>query len=810
MSFREKAEQGFDTFSQLITNKPWHAIALMLLLTCSLAAGAQFLKLDTSPTSYVAMHDPARITYNKFRTYFENDDVYLIVVRSPDIYSPKFLKRLYAYHQDLAEQIPYLDDVISLVNARVVRGDDDSLIVDELLDPFPVSAEDFALVKTRLRDNPAFVNSLVSEDESAVAIVVNIIPGADGEAQTLDNVLSITEQPEEENSTNFPPAVGVSQQQLTDTMAVMHELQKKYQTEDFDIYLTGDLQMTYGLMQIVAGESRKFVGITMAVIAVVLLLLFRRISGVMLPMLVVILPIAATIGMMGWTGLPMTLSTGSLPTFLFAVCVGDAVHILSVFYQRLRSGDEKKQAIRYAVRHSGLAVLMTSITTAGALSTFSLSELMPIAGLGIAAPIGVMLAFVYSVVLLPALLTVLPIRECKNELAQGTDNSLLTRLLLRIGNFCCTRPWLVVSVWCLLVVLSIYGSLNIRLSHEPIKWFPEDAPTRVAAETANRDLKGAMPLELIIDSGKENGLMEPEAMQRIDKLVQFIKQLHTEHIRSGQTTSVIDIVKESNKALHNNDPAFYRIPDSRELISQEMLLFESSGSEDLERVVDSQFRYARLHVSLPFENGLHYVPFVEKVEQGAKEILGEELTLESSGLILLYMRSFNLMLNTMVNSYTLAILMLIPFMVLLIGEFRLGLISLIPNLAPIAVGLGCMYLAGVPFDMFTMTIGTIAIGVAVDDTIHFMHSFRRYYRGGDSAPEAVRKTLYYTGKALLITSIALCVGFFVQMSGDMISVQNTGMITGLTIVAALLADLTLSPALVILAARFAEADRNNI
>ncbi len=797
MGFRERLETAFATFGKHIICYRWLVVFMMVLLTIGLGSGVGRLVLDTSPTSYISTTDPARLTYNKYRALFENDDIYLIVVRSDDIYSKEFLHRLDQLHKDIEMQMPYLDVVDSLVNARVVRGEEDDLIVDDLLDPLPETPEQLAWVKQRIQETPAYVNSMVGEDENAVVILVNVIP--DGEEVELEVDATL-----EGDDYSYPPARGVSEKLLTDTMKVMVELQEKYNRDDFQVHLTGDLQMTFGMMRVLVAESQMFIAITMVVIGIALFLLFRRVSGVLLPILVIMLPIIATIGFMGWVGLPMTMSTGNLPTFLFAVCVGDAVHVLSVFYQRLRAGDEKEQAIIYTLSHSGLAILMTSVTTAGALTSFVFSNLMPIQGLGIAAPVGVMLAFVYSVVLLPALLAILPIKALPSERGQPDDNSTLSSFLVRIGRFCTSNPWTVISVWAVLVGVSIYGASQVKLSHDPMRWFPEDAPTRVAAETANEELKGVISFELMIDSGKSQGLLEPGVLQQIDELEQYLKNLKTDHVQIGHTMSVIQILKETNQALHGNDPAYYSIPDSRELIAQELLLFEVSGSDDLERVVDPDYRIARVHASVPFENAINYIPFMEKFEKGAAEILDEELKLESSGIIWLYIRSFSLMLTTTIQSYGLALLFIAPLMVLLIGEFRLGAVSLIPNLAPIVLGLGAMYFLKVPLDMFTMKIGTIAIGIAVDDTIHFMHVYRRYYRNGDKAEVAVEKTLHTTGKALLITSIALCAGFFVQMGGEMVSVSNAGLITGITIIAALLADITLSPALVVVTARYTE------
>ena len=515
--------------------------------------------------------------------------------------------------------------------------------------------------------------------------------------------------------------------------------------------------------------------------------------------MIVALPLLSPLGIMGFIELPLTPSTQNIPSFLLAVCIGDSVHILTIFYQRFDAGAEKGEAIAQALGHSGLAVVMTSLTTAVGLGSFFFADLTPLAELGLAAPTGVMLALVYSVVLLPALIAVLPIRRRR----AGTGGA-TARLLAGVGAFASRRPWPVVAGWSLVVAVSIWGATYLEIAHRPLEWFPEDHRTRVAAETINDALGGFMPLELVVDTGVENGLYEPEVMNRLERIQSFARQVHVNGIDVGQAISLVDILKETHRALNGNDPAAYAVPQDRELIAQELLLFENSGSDDLEEFVDSQFRKARVRLITTYEDGFLYLDLVRAIREGSRQIAGEWASVETTGLVELWLRTFDAMLSSTYKSYSLALLVITPLMILLIGSIRLGLLSLIPNLASIAMGMALMAALGIHFDMFTMMIGTIVIGIAVDDTIHFMHGFRRRYRETSDAPGAVRDTLLSTGRALLVTSMVLSAGFFVQLFGTLTGTKNVGLITGCTILAALLANLVLSPALVTLAARYEE------
>jgi predicted RND superfamily exporter protein len=628
-----------------------------------------------------------------------------------------------------------------------------------------------------------------------------VTPAGDrGEADSLGGF------DEEVPETQAGPSTGVAlppilqDEELISVMQSLLAVADRHRSDDFPIYITGNPEMTYALTVSSRADMTRFAGLTNVIIALLLLLLFRRISGVVLPLLIVTLPLAATLGIMGFSGLPLTPSTQQLPSFLVAVCVGDSVHLLAIFYRRLDRGSGREEAIAYALGHSGLAIVMTTLTTAGALGSFAFADLTPIAGLGIAAPTGVVLALVYSVVLLPALLAALPIRPRRPE-RMDAGRAPVDRILAGIGAFSTGRPWLVVACWSALVAAAILGAARLQLAHRPLEWFPKDYPTRVAAEVANREMRGLIPLELLIDSGEESGLHAPELMRRIEKIQDFSRSTEVNGVVAGQAISLVDILKETHRALNENRPDHYAIPRERELIAQELLLFENSGSDDLEELVDTRFQKARITLLVTYDDGFRYLDFVREIESGARAIAGETAELEATGLVKLWVRTIDAMVSSTAKSYSIALLVIAPLMILLIGEVRMGLLSLIPNLAPIVMGMGLMHWLGIHFDMFTMMIGTIAIGMAVDDTIHFMHGFRRYTSRGADPSTAVRETLLSTGRALLITSLALSTGFFVQIFGTMISVRNCGFITGFTIIAALIANLVLAPALVTLAAR---------
>ncbi|MBL4615615.1 MAG: efflux RND transporter permease subunit, partial [Magnetovibrio sp.] len=281
----------------------------------------------------------------------------------------------------------------------------------------------------------------------------------------------------------------------------------------------------------------------------------------------------------------------------------------------------------------------------------------------------------------------------------------------------------------------------------------------------------------------------------LDQLGREIESLRDGQYTVGKTLSLADILKESNRALHANDDAYYAIPDDRDLIAQELFLFENSGSDDLEDFVDSQFQKARFTAKMPWVDAIHLRTLDAELTEKFRAVLGDEVDITVTGMNALLGRTMEATIYSMTNSYLIAAGVITLMMILFIGNVRLGLVSMIPNLMPIIIALGLMGWLGIKLDLFTMLIGSIAIGLAVDDTIHFMHNFRRYHHETADVRLAVRKTLLGTGRAMFVTTVVLSTGFFIYTQSTMSNLFNFGWLTGMTIILALLADFFLAPAL---------------
>ena len=798
MAWREDVRRGIERWMAFTFDYPWRVILVVLVAVAGLASQLPNVRMETRVESFLHADDPLRVGYEAFRDEFGRDDTVLLTLEAPDVFAADFLERLRALHRDLEQRVPYLEEVTSLVNARETRGEDDALIVGELLEDWPETDAEREAVRRRALANRLYRNLLLSEDGGVTVVVVE--PSAFADVVDVDDALAGFGEPAEgAGEAGEGGGSTLSEEQNAQVLVAVAEVVADHQAPGFRIHATGAGALANELQIMMQRDMALFTLLAVASIALFLGLLFRRLSGVFLPLLVVILSLLSSIALIPILGHSLGLPTQILPSFLVAIGVGGAVHLMAIFYQGLRAGMDPRAAVVHAGGHSGLAIMMTSFTTAGALVSFAWSDLAPVETLGVVAPLGVLIALVLTLTLLPALISALRIRADRSSgAAAATDLAPSQRLLVRCGVFALDHRAAVLVVSAALLVVGALGVAQIRFGHAPLEWFPEEHRFRVATGLADERLGGSLNLEVLVDTGVENGMHDPELHQRFDLLRERIESIEVGTVRSAKSISLADTLKEIHQALNENQPAFYVVPDDERLVAQELLLFENTGSDDLTDVVDPRFQIGRFSLRAPMVDAYDYAPYLERVGEDFTQILGDDVEVTFTGLMPILGNTLYAVMTSMATSYTIAFGVIALLMIVLIGDWRLGLAAMIPNLAPIILVLGAMGWAGRPLDTFTMLVGSIAIGLAVDDTIHFMNGFRRTLDETGDPRRAVTETLATTGQALLITSLVLTTGFAIYTFATMEPLFYFGVVTAAAITLAFVADILIAPALMTL------------
>lgn len=796
VALRRRLEGSFETWGHVVHRRPWPIIAAMIALPCALAFQLPNLELEMSVENFLRKGHPARVAYEEFRDQYGRDELILIGIEAPDVFSLPVLDRLRSVHRALESEVPHLDEVTSLLNVRETLGRDDELVVRDLLEEWPSTPEERGALRSRALENPLYRNYLLNPEGTLTTITVktSAYSSADAEDDTLtgfgDEVLDAASE---------APTYLTGRENSEAAQAIL-EITRRYDEDAFRIHIAGAPMMEHELSRELGRNIAVFMSLSLLTVAAFLYVLFRRVSAMTLSLFVVLLSIVSTFGCMPLLGAKVGMPTQILPSFLLAVGVGGSVHLLTIFFQRYDAGASREDALAGALHHAGLAIVMTAVTTAGGLLSFVTAEIEPVAALGRFAPLGIGLGLVYALVLLPALIAVVPLGPSRIRV-EGRPRR-IDRALLFVGDFSVTHPWPVVVGITFVLLISIAGITRLEFKYDPLSWFPEDYPLRQATTFIDAELEGSMTLEFVIDTGLENGLRDPALLRSIDAVATATMEIEGEEgLRAGKTISLADVAKEIHRALNEDRPEFYSVTEDRELLAQELLLFENSGTDDLTELVDSQFESGRFTVLLPYSPPFEFIGFIDAVEREFAASLPEGVAVHPTGVVTLFARALRAMMSSMIRSYALALALITPLMFLLLGNLRGGAAAMVPNLAPIIVTLGFMGWTGIPLDLFTLLIGSIAIGLAVDDTIHFMHHFRRHYDDHHDARRAVRETLETTGRALLTTSIVLSLAFFTYTMATLTNLALFGLLTGLTIVVAFAADIAVAPALMALATR---------
>jgi len=809
----DNAPNIFVQLGQLLLKYPKIALVLILVQMIVLMSALPRLTIDTSAEGFLYDNAEPILRYDAFRHDFGRDEFFVVAIMGVDVFDLAFLQELEGLHRNLELELERLQDVESLVNVRSIYGEGDDLIAEELLETMPVNQQEVELIKQRVRNKPVYYDRLINRDETAVAIMVKMVPyvqnGVDENGEPIFENLS-----EEEIYATYDAILSIVDRAKADFEKFPNAQMHVGGTQAIGSYMGTILQDDFG----------KFTVVALLMVMVFLWSMFHRLSGVLIPIFVMIIGIISCISLMVWLGFPMQITSSILPSFLLAVCVGDSVHLLSIFYHHYDQGDTqldgasspaqleslKDRAILHALNHTGVAVLFTSITTAAGLLTFATSDIRPVASLGLFAAIGSLIAFVSTVFLVPVLLKLSKLK--KKDVAEDTttmdENSLIYKFTRACINIAVGHSKKVVAVALLLMAGALSVVPNIRFAQDALDWFPDDVPVKTAVEAIESNLTGSLPFEIVIDTGEHQGALNPYFLQALDAWQEGLKGKELNGVGVIAVSGLSTLIKETHQAMNGNQQSFYAVPSEQELIAQELLLIEMDQADDLFTFVDKNYQKTRVTIIMPWGDAIRFDQMQKDLiadYENAMGPLAAQYPIEITGVIPVFASMFAAMIASAAQSYFFAFAVICFMMIILLRSPVDGLLSMIPNLLPIMLVLTYMTIMDIPLDVFTVLIGSIALGLCVDDTVHFMHGFKSAYAKTGNTVEAIEHTLFSTGKAMLITTVVLFCGFLTFTLSELKNMDLFGVLTAACILMALLADFLIAPALMIL--RYGKDDK---
>lgn len=796
MSLQQKKSEIF--FEKLARFTYTHRIKTLITFCFIIGAFAYAclgLKVDTATEAMLSKNDPSLIEYNTFRDEFGRSDTLIVLVEAQDIFDRDVLIKLDSLQKDLEAHLPHLKKVTSLINVRETTGENDVLHVDDLIgDP---ETADLEAVKKQALANPFYTNYVLSADQKSTAILIELVTRVMDKktAEPADDLSGFESDGMDMNSAASSHFITAAEK--SDVNDAVRKLIKPYNSDQFKLTFSGGVVVVDVFNKATLGDMKRLVKIMALVVLVLLYAMFHRIAGIIVPQIVVGCATITTMGMMALTNTPISIMTNIIPAFLVAVCVAAAIHVMAIFFMEYQKGKSKEDAVCKAVGHAGMPIAMTSLTTAAGLLSFATAKIATIIQMGYFAAFGVIVGWLFTVLLVPAVVAVIPIRRKKQAAAERHSQRMDT-FLLWFGTTAIRHPMKIISLCVVFLVTSIYFCFQLHFSNWILDYFPNDHPVKLDLLHVEDKLGGAVDFDVVVDTHKENGLHDPDLMNRLERVSKRLEAIKNDTHYVGKVISITSIIKETNQALHNNDASFYTLPGTSQSIAQELLLFETSGSEDLHKLCDSKFSKARLIIRTKWEDSVVYKEFVKDLKDIFTEEIGNKATVTITGLAALMARTIPAALSSMARSYIMALVVITIMMIAFVGQMKLGLISMCPNLLPIFMVFGLISAMGVNLDINTLFIGSVALGLVVDDTIHYIYNFQKFYKQLGSVEKAIRLTFLQTGRALVTTSIVLCMNFFVLLFSTLNHSIKFGLFTGISIIFALLADFFLTPAMVYL------------
>ena len=753
-------ESFIQRYISFVITHPWQIFILTLLVVMSAGSGGRFIEFTNDYRVFFSEENPELQAFEEMQNIYTKTDNVLFVIEpeGTDVFNFSTLNMI-AELTELSWQIPYSTRVDSITNYQHTLAKDDDLLVGDLVDSSTnLSLEDISYVRGVALKEPLLVKRLISPSGHVTGVNVTIqLPGK-----------SLTEVPE----------VAQFSRELKSKLEVSYPNHK--------IHITGLAMMNNAFGESSQNDMTTLVPIMFLTIIVVLGILLRSFSATISSIVMIFFTIIFAMGLMGWMGWKLTPASASAPTIIMTMAVADTVHLLVTFLHNLRKGINKVDAIADSLRINIQPIFITSVTTAIGFLSMNFSDVPPFHDLGNVVAIGVLFAFVLSVTTLPAMVILMPMRiKAREEQKNGVMNSFANIVIEH-------RKFLLLVMGGIALSLMAFLPQN-KLDDQFVEYFDESVDFRQATDFSSQNLSGIYTIQYSLNQGESGGVSEPKFLEDVEMFSEWLRtQDEVMHVQS-----ITDTFKRLNMNMHADDPAFYRLPASREQAAQYLLLYELSlpYGLDLNDQIGIDKSHTRLIITL--EN-LHTEEMLG-IERRMSDWLDNNIadvayTVASPSLMFAHIGKRNV--NSMLAGTTLALIVISFILILALRSRRIGLISLAPNLIPAGMAFGLWGLMVGQVGLSLSVVAGMTLGIVVDDTVHFLSKYLRARREkGMDEKEAVRYAFNTVGVALWVTSLVLVMGFLVLSQSHFSLNSDMGAMAAITIAIALIMDFLFLPPL---------------
>ncbi|HCG8627469.1 TPA: MMPL family transporter [Vibrio parahaemolyticus] len=704
------------------------------------------------------------LAFDEIQTTFAKTDNLAIVIapEDGDIFTPQTLSLIQKITVD-AWQVPYSSRVDSIANYQHTEAFDDDLLVEDLLySEYELTPERISKVKSIALSEPVLKSALVSEKGDVTVVNITVqLPEMDKTAEVEEVVSSIN--------------------------AMIDRYQRAY--PDVTFHKAGIIAMNHAFMTAAQDDSSTLVPTMLVVILVFLTIMLRSILSVIATLIVIIGSVMATMGISGWAGMFLSTATVNVPTLIMTLAVADCVHVIATMRQSMKNGFTKAQSIERSIALNFVPILITSVTTAIGFLMMNMSDSPVLRDFGNLSALGVMVACFLSVTLLPALLKLLPI-HVKMETSQDQKH-----VMDRLGDFVVSqrRALLPLSVAVIVVCASLIP-LN-KVNDESVEYFGQRNEFRQAADFMEERISGMTNISIAIKTNESQGIAAPDFLNTIGEFSSWLRdQPETDHV-----ATLADVYKRLNKNMHGDDEAYYSLPQARELAAQYLLLYEMSlpYGLDLNNQINVDKSSIKMVLTVANLGSVELVDLENRIYQWfAEHAPHYQVVASSPSLMFAHIGETNM--ASMLSTLPITLVLISALLIFALRSVRLGLISLMPNIAPAVIGFGLWALISGEINLGLSVVVTLTLGIVVDDAVHFLSKYQRARREGQTAEQAVRYAFHTVGRALWITTVVLVAGFSVLAMSSFRLNADMGQLSAIVIFIALVVDFLFLPTLLML------------
>ncbi len=768
----EKINELFARFAGQLLKKRWMVLGIFVLVLVLSMIGMKRMVKETSFDDYFIEGDPMLVMTDEFKSHFGNDYYVGVLTQCDNHFTKENLTTLRQLSNELLDSLSYADKVTSLTDIEFMVGSDDGMTIEQIVpEEIPEDgSEAMACIRERAYSKPHVARKLISQDGKLSWIMVKL------RTFPKDSVWK-------QQGTVAPDII---------TGQEVERIIKKPAYASLNPRGTGMPYVTNCKTEYIGQEMGRLMAIATVICMIVMLCMTRSLRGVIAPLISVMGGLFITYGIAGYTQMYVDSTVLMIPTILaFAVAIAYNIHIFSYFRGRMRIHGERRKAIIETMKEIGWSVFFCGFTTLVSLLSFLVIPIRPMHCVGVISSMSVLFVLITSLVITPVLLSFGKNKRPQEGFTEESDTR-WTAAMVRLSDVVMRNPKKIGWSFLVICVLFCVGLWHIEAAFDIERTMGEEVPyVKEVMDVGRSELGSLYSYDLIVELPNDGEAKEPENLKRLDELQQKV----TGYDLTKRTTSILDILKDLNQTLNDGDAAFYCIPNTEEEVAQEILLYENAGGTESEYWVDYDYRRLRLMVEISDFNSAQVEREMERIQHDAEALFpGAKIT--TVGNIPQYVTMMQYLVRGQMLSFVLSILIIGIILMIAFQSVRVGLIGLIPNMMPAIFVGGYMGWMGIPLDMMTATLLPMMLGMAVDDTIHFINHSKLEYDRTQHYRSAIQRTFRVVGVAIVTTSIITSAVFASFCTSACNMCINFGLMAIIGILSALAADLFVTPILV--------------